>query len=106
MVDEMAHHDIARASHALLLVGHGSRDADGQREFLAFAARVQQAAGDRPVLPCFLELAQPTIGQGITRCLELGYRDCFRLFVEPVVGAVPEAGPAAPPAEKPQTVEL
>ena len=75
MVDEMAHQDIARASHALLLIGHGSRDADGQREFLAFAARVQQAAGDRPVVPCFLELAQPTIGQGIRRCLELGYRD-------------------------------
>jgi len=74
-VAEMAHHEMSRASHALLLVGHGSRDGDGQREFLAFAARVQQAAGDRPVVPCFLELAQPTIGQGIARCLDLGYRE-------------------------------
>jgi sirohydrochlorin cobaltochelatase len=64
-----------RASHVLLLVGHGSRDQDGQREFLAFATKVQQAAGERPVVPCFLELAEPTIPQGLARCLELGYRD-------------------------------
>jgi sirohydrochlorin cobaltochelatase len=62
-------------AHALLLVGHGSRDPDGQREFLAFAAKVQRAAGGRPVVPCFLELAEPTISQGIQRCLELGYHD-------------------------------
>jgi sirohydrochlorin cobaltochelatase len=66
---------VQQASHALLLVGHGSRDPDGQREFLAFATRVQQAAGPRPVVPCFLELAEPTIPQGLWRCIELGYRD-------------------------------
>lgn len=65
----------AETSNALLLVGHGSRDEDGQREFLAFASRVQQAAGNRPVVPCFLELAEPTIPQGIARCMELGYHD-------------------------------
>jgi sirohydrochlorin cobaltochelatase len=64
-----------QVSHALLLVGHGSRDQDGQREFLDFATKVQQAAGERPVVPCFLELAEPTIPQGLARCLELGYRD-------------------------------
>jgi sirohydrochlorin cobaltochelatase len=64
-----------RASHVLLLVGHGSRDQDGQREFLAFATKVQQAAGERPVVPCFLELAEPTIPQGLARCMALGYRD-------------------------------
>jgi sirohydrochlorin cobaltochelatase len=66
---------VQQASHALLLVGHGSRDPDGQREFLAFATKVQQAAGSRPVVPCFLELAEPTIPQGLARCMELGYRD-------------------------------
>ena len=66
---------VQQASHALLLVGHGSRDPDGQREFLAFATKVQRAAGQRPVVPCFLELAEPTIPQGLARCLELGYRD-------------------------------
>jgi len=67
--------DGAQAAHALLLVGHGSRDPDGQREFLVFATKIQQAAGPRPVVPCFLELAEPTIPQGLARCLELGYRD-------------------------------
>jgi len=65
----------SRTSHALLLVGHGSRDADGQREFLEFAARVQHAAGDRAVVPCFLELATPTIPEGVARCQELGYQE-------------------------------
>ena len=38
--------------------------------------------------------------------LDLGYRDAYRLFVEPVVGAVPET-PAAPASEpRPQAVEL
>ena len=39
--------------------------------------------------------------------LELGYRDAYRLFVEPVVGAVPDAPVAStPPDPRPQTVEL
>jgi sirohydrochlorin cobaltochelatase len=67
--------DTQQVAHALLLVGHGSRDPDGQREFLAFAAKIQRTAGERPVVPCFLELAEPTIAQGLARCLELGYRD-------------------------------
>jgi len=71
----MTQRGVESASHALLLIGHGSRDVDGQREFLAFAARVQQVADHRPVVPCFLELAQPTIPQGIARCQELGYQD-------------------------------
>jgi sirohydrochlorin cobaltochelatase len=71
----MTQASVDRPAHALLLVGHGSRDPDGQREFLIFAGKVQQAAGNRPVVPCFLELAEPTIPQGIERCLALGYRD-------------------------------
>jgi sirohydrochlorin cobaltochelatase len=71
----MTQASVDKPAHALLLVGHGSRDPDGQREFLQFATKVQQAAGDRPVVPCFLELAEPTIPQGIERCLALGYRD-------------------------------
>jgi hypothetical protein len=37
--------------------------------------------------------------------VELGYRDAYRLFVEPVVGAVPET-PAATAEPRPQAVEL
>jgi len=38
--------------------------------------------------------------------LDLGYRDAYRLFVEPVVGAVPESAPGAPAEARPQAVEL
>lgn len=39
--------------------------------------------------------------------LEQGYRDCYRLFVEPVVGAVPAPRPPeVPAAEESQAVEL
>ncbi|PYQ49624.1 MAG: hypothetical protein DMF78_17720 [Acidobacteria bacterium] len=38
--------------------------------------------------------------------VELGYRDAYRLFVEPVVGAAPETPAAGPPVERPQAVEL
>jgi hypothetical protein len=38
--------------------------------------------------------------------VELGYRDAYRLFVEPVVGAVPETPPSSAPEPRPQEVEL
>ena len=38
--------------------------------------------------------------------LELGYRDAYRLFVEPVVGAVPETPRPAAADARPQAVEL
>jgi sirohydrochlorin cobaltochelatase len=71
----MSEPGVDHVSHALLLVGHGSRDRDGQQEFLGFADRVQRATSQRPVVPCFLELAEPTIPQGIARCQELGHQE-------------------------------
>jgi hypothetical protein len=38
--------------------------------------------------------------------LELGYRDAYRLFVEPVVGAIPEPKAPAGTEPRPQAVEL
>jgi hypothetical protein len=39
--------------------------------------------------------------------LEMGHRDAYRIFVEPVVGAVPETGgEGAGAVERPQAVEL
>ncbi len=38
--------------------------------------------------------------------LELGYRDAYRLFVEPVVGAIPEPKAPAGAEPRPQAVEL
>lgn len=57
----------------LLLIGHGSPDAAGNAEFERFA---RDLAGvlEVPIQPCFLELAEPSIGQGFDRCVESGAR--------------------------------
>ncbi|MGZ4163571.1 MAG: sirohydrochlorin chelatase [Tumebacillaceae bacterium] len=61
-------------SQAILLVGHGSRDPEGNEELLAFAARVQERlAAQYPIVEtCFLEFAAPNIQQGIALCVERG----------------------------------
>ncbi|MBE9177536.1 sirohydrochlorin chelatase [Oculatella sp. LEGE 06141] len=59
----------------VLLVGHGSRDADGRQSLLDFAAAYQALDTSRPVVPCFLELTEPSIQQGVDRCVEQGYTD-------------------------------
>jgi sirohydrochlorin cobaltochelatase len=66
----------------VLLVGHGSRDADGRQSLLDFAATYQAMDASRPVIPCFLELTEPSIQQGVDWCVEQGYTD---LSVLPVL---------------------
>jgi len=59
----------------LLMVGHGSRDADGRQRLLDFASAYRNLDPSRPVIPCFLELSTPTIQDGINQCVEQGYTD-------------------------------
>lgn len=59
----------------LLLIGHGTRDEEGRQQLLDFAAAYQTLDTTRPVIPCFLELTEPTIQQGIERCVAEGYTD-------------------------------
>lgn len=59
----------------LLLVGHGSRDADGRQGLLDFATAYQALDRSRPVIPCFLELTEPSIQQGVDQCVEMGYTE-------------------------------
>jgi sirohydrochlorin cobaltochelatase len=59
----------------VLLVGHGSRDADGRQRLLDFAEVYQALDPSRPVVPCFLELTEPSIQQGVDQCVEQGYTD-------------------------------
>ena len=66
----------------VLLVGHGSRDEDGRQRLLDFATAHQAQDTSRPVIPCFLELTEPTIQQGIDWCVDQGYTD---LSVLPVL---------------------
>ncbi|MCS7030509.1 MAG: sirohydrochlorin chelatase [Gloeomargarita sp. SKYG116] len=59
----------------LLLVGHGTRDAQGRADFLRFAQEYAALDPSRPVVPCFLELTEPLIAQGIATCVAAGWRD-------------------------------
>ncbi|KJH70118.1 sirohydrochlorin chelatase [Aliterella atlantica] len=59
----------------LLTIGHGTRDEAGRQGFLDFTAAYQALDTSRPVLPCFLELTEPTIQQGVDRCVDEGYTE-------------------------------
>jgi sirohydrochlorin cobaltochelatase len=58
--------------YALLIVGHGSRDADGIAEFLDLGRHFRGRLPDVPVEIAFLEFARPTIQQGIDRLAQEG----------------------------------
>jgi sirohydrochlorin ferrochelatase len=66
----------------VLLVGHGTREESGQSEFLAVARHVADRLAPLPVEPCFLELAAPSIGQGVQRLIDRGAR---RFVVAPTL---------------------
>lgn len=63
------------ARKAILLVGHGSRDPEGNARFLDLAAQVAGARPEEIVEPCFIELAEPPIPEGIDRLVARGGRD-------------------------------
>jgi len=71
----------ATPTNPLLLLGHGTRDEDGRQTFLDFAAAFAQYDSSRPVIPCFLELTEPSIQAGVDRCVELGYTEMTALPV-------------------------
>jgi sirohydrochlorin cobaltochelatase len=66
----------------LLLVGHGTRSEQGAAEFFATAELVARALPEVAVEPCFLELAEPTIAEGIERLVA---RRAPRIVVMPLL---------------------
>ena len=56
----------------VLLVGHGTRDAEGTAATFELAEGVQRELGPLPVETCFLEIAAPNIAQGIARLVDRG----------------------------------
>lgn len=60
-------------SRPLLMVGHGTRDTKGQKNFLELASVYQALDYSRPIIPCFLELTEPDISQSIELCISHGY---------------------------------
>ena len=61
-------------SFGVLLVGHGTRDVRGQREFLQAAEMLPATLPQAAIEPCFLELASPDIAAGIQRLAARGPR--------------------------------
>lgn len=63
----------------LLMIGHGTRDQDGRQTFLDFVAAYQQLDTSRPVIPCFLELTEPSIQRGVDACVAQGFTEISAL---------------------------
>ena len=63
----------------LLAIGHGTRNNRGRQTFIDFVETYQKLDNSRPVIPCFLELTEPTIQQGVEACVERGYTDITAL---------------------------
>lgn len=63
-------------NEALLLIAHGSRHEASNDEVRALTARLRELAGDRfELVDCaFLELAEPSIPDGIQRLIDGGAR--------------------------------
>ncbi len=66
----------------VLVVGHGTRKPAGQNEFLRLATQLSELLAAPPVEPAFLELATPSIADGVKRLAEQG---CKRIVVLPVL---------------------
>ena len=70
--------------HHLLLIAHGSRRAASNEAVIALAEAMQKSAG-LPVRAAFLELAEPSIAEGIEQCILAGARqlDILPYFLAP-----------------------
>ena len=73
---------ITTVKTVILLIGHGSRDEDGNEEFLRFVEDVQRSVPEQIFVSCFLELAEPDISAGIDTCVQLG---ATRIVAVPVI---------------------
>jgi cobalt transport protein ATP-binding subunit len=83
-------------SRAMLVVGHGSRDADGVDEFWALASTIRAAAGDLPTGFGFIELASPTVDEAIDDLVAGGATEIVSVpLVLLAAGHLKNDGPAA-----------
>ncbi|HWT91634.1 MAG TPA: CbiX/SirB N-terminal domain-containing protein [Solirubrobacteraceae bacterium] len=87
--------DAPPAAPALLLVGHGTRDADGLEEFHQLAAHVREAAAGVPMETGFIELAEPLVDTAIDTLVGRGPRDVVSVpLVLLAAGHLKNDGPA------------
>ena len=64
-----------RRPAAILLVDHGSRRAEANAQLEEIASRVRTREPDRTVRIAHMELAQPSISDGIAACVAAGARE-------------------------------
>lgn len=62
------------AETALLLIAHGSRRPEANADLVQLADLVRARRSFRTVEIAYLELTEPTIPDGLTRCVESGAR--------------------------------
>jgi len=80
---------------ALLVVGHGTRDADGVEEFWALSRSIREVAGELPVDFGFIEMAEPLADLAIDRLVERGLTDIVSVpLVLLAAGHLKNDGPA------------
>jgi cobalt transport protein ATP-binding subunit len=83
-------------NRAMLVVGHGSRDADGVDEFWALAETVRAAAGGLLTGFGFIELASPTVDEAIDDLVARGASEIVSVpLVLLAAGHLKNDGPAA-----------
>ncbi|MGH3783912.1 MAG: sirohydrochlorin chelatase, partial [Pseudonocardiaceae bacterium] len=80
----------------MLVVGHGSRDADGVDEFWALAGTIRTAAGDLLTGFGFIELTSPTVDEAIDDLVARGATEIVSVpLVLLAAGHLKNDGPAA-----------
>lgn len=67
---------------AILFVGHGSRDAEGNEEVRTFVSEIAAQMTSVAVETCFLEFERPTIADGLAKCVRDG---ATRVAVIPII---------------------
>ncbi|MFY9807515.1 MAG: CbiX/SirB N-terminal domain-containing protein, partial [Pseudonocardiaceae bacterium] len=83
-------------TRAMLVVGHGSRDADGVDEFWALASTIRAAAGDLVTGFGFIEMASPTVDEAIDDLVAGGATEIVSVpLVLLAAGHLKNDGPAA-----------
>jgi cobalt/nickel transport system ATP-binding protein len=87
---------LVSAPPALLVVGHGSRDADGVEEFWTLADAVREAAGELTLDFGFIEMAEPLVDESIDRLVAGGAQRVISIpLVLLAAGHLKNDGPAA-----------
>ena len=69
----------SHSSTAILLIAHGSRQAAANDDLVQLAGRLSRTTAYPIVEPCFLELADPTIPEGGSRCVLRGAKRVLML---------------------------